>query len=125
VQAWKKLENHNFHFFLYDSQVWLSLEPKREDIDKAFLQRHKELESRYYIRHEITKEEFDRLHGLLWREHEAELIKHGYRKLIYIYYFLPDFQFRSESPLTSEEIRKLERKYKCRFYGILISSIEG
>lgn len=47
---------------------------KREEIDAKYLKRHAELEARFYCESpELSEEEFKRLHGELWQEHEEEL----------------------------------------------------
>jgi len=92
--------------------------PTKKEIDDKYLAEHGELEKRYYERHEITKEEFDRLHGELWKRHEEELVNAGYRKWIWVYDFgikhpegnvdVETFAFDHE--LSDSEIRNLERK---------------
>lgn len=47
----------------------------KEEIDEEFLRKHKNLTQRFRQRHEITKEEFDKLHGQLWRDHSIKLAK--------------------------------------------------
>lgn len=49
----------------------------REEIDQKYKAQHDELSACYYQRHEIPKEEFDRLHGELWDNHERELLDAG------------------------------------------------
>ena len=49
-----------------------------EDIKNRFKNQHQELSDRYYKEKELSKEQFDWLHGHLWSDMEAELTEAGY-----------------------------------------------
>lgn len=49
----------------------------KAEIDQKYRDIHDELGERYYQRQEISKEDFDRLHGELWNNYEQELINAG------------------------------------------------
>ena len=51
-------------------------------INKKYLAEHDKLSEAYYKRYELTKEEFDKLHGDLWRRYEEDLVKEDYAREI-------------------------------------------
>ena len=54
----------------------------KEEINKKYLDEHNKLSEKYYKNHELTKKEFDKLHGGLWRRYEEDLVKEGYAREI-------------------------------------------
>jgi len=46
----------------------------KEKIDAKYLKKHAKLEAKYYKDRALTKEEFDALHGALWRAYTLELL---------------------------------------------------
>lgn len=52
--------------------------PTEAEIKAKYSLLHDELSDSYYLRHELTKEEFDLQHGNLWINMETELIAEGY-----------------------------------------------
>lgn len=49
----------------------------QKQIDQKYRKQHSDLETRYYKNGEISKEEFDLLHGELWDSHKNELVEAG------------------------------------------------
>jgi len=49
-----------------------------EEIKKGAKKAHDELTRRYYVLHELDKEEFDRLHAQIWKDMDDELMTLGY-----------------------------------------------
>jgi len=54
--------------------------PTKEEIITNHRGIHSNLEEDYYIKHLMSKEDFDYLHGQNWDDMKAELIAEGYRK---------------------------------------------
>ena len=52
--------------------------PTEAEIKANYKAIHDELEHRYYILHELPKEEFDLLHGQNWEAMKQDLIAEGY-----------------------------------------------
>lgn len=59
--------------------------PTEEEIRANYKALHTDLGHRYYELHELTKEEFDYLHGKCWDDMEAELKAGGFIPTIYRY----------------------------------------
>ena len=76
----------------------------REDIDQRHKTMHDELSTRYYQSHELTKEEFDRLHGELWDSHHQELVDAGL-----IEPSKPDRDLEAEIDALTARVALLER----------------
>ena len=76
----------------------------REDIDQRHKSMHDELSDRYYQQHEISKDEFDRLHGELWDSHQRELVAAGLAKPI-----TPDRDLEAELDELKDRVALLER----------------
>jgi len=49
-------------------------------LKKKYQKLHSDLEARYYKKHELTKEEFDQLHGELWNNYDTEMLASGYKQ---------------------------------------------
>lgn len=52
--------------------------PTEGEIKAKYKALHDELSDSYYKRHELSKEDFDTRHGVIWADLEATLIAAGY-----------------------------------------------